>query len=281
MATKPTTDDDFIADKTPATLSLYARMSIAVRHWISMRSFTLGSSLIALVLCLVLGGLGTWQIARLHQKNAQIEHIQNQLHATERDLRLNIPINNDVWRGLDYRRVVVQGQWLSLHPLKMQPRTYEGQSGYHLMMPLLLKNGQILIVNRGWVPDKVDVGLQDVDTVTLVAGVVREAPTEKPFGMLDNNPARDFWAWPDMTAIANRIGTPLPVPVILYAERAQDAQADEYPIGGQIQVNIRNEHKHYAMTWYSLGIALLVIWLMAARKPAPKKPAAPVATAAE
>ena len=35
-----------------------------------------------------------------------------------------------------------------------------------------------------------------------------------------------------------------------------------FPVGGEIQVALRNDHLQYAITWYSLAIALVVIYVL-------------------
>jgi surfeit locus 1 family protein len=258
-----------------ARLNGRALIPPTVQAFIASRHFGVWSSVIAVTMCITLFGLGTWQVMRLHQKNALIAHITAQLAQPERDLRLRPPEDDAAWQALDYRRVVLQGDWLDLHQMKIIPRTYEGQNGYHLIVPLHLPNGQIVLVNRGWVADKTELGPTSYTGGTIAAGIVRLAPTEKPFGMLDNNPTRQQWAWPDIKAMANAIGVHDIAPVILYAERSVD-KPDDYPIGGQAQLQIRNEHKQYALIWYTLAFALLIIWLMASTR---KVQAATVATA--
>lgn len=268
-------DNDGAAAPAEQTAATPGALQTRITHFILTRHFGLWSSLVAIILCGVLVGLGTWQVIRLHQKNNLISHMTAQINQAERDLRLYPPIDGAAWQALDYRRVVLQGDWLDLHQFKLIPRTYEGQSGYHLLVPFRLQNGQIVLVNRGWAPDKTDMGPQSQNGTAVIAGIVRTAPGEKPFGMMYNNPAKGQWAWPDLKALANAMGVQELAPVIVYAERAGETpdksinDADEYPIGGQVQLAIRNEHKQYALTWYALGLAFLVIWLAAAKRKEP------------
>lgn len=238
--------------------------------FLANRHFTALPSLIAAIGCIILLGLGTWQIARLYQKNAQITHITTQLQQGEIDLRLKPPVDAQAWHDLDYKAVILQGEWLDLHNLKILPRTYEGQNGYHVVTPFRLSNGQVILVNRGWAPDKMEIGMQSQNGTTIVAGVIRSVPDAKPFGMADNTPAhitRNEWTWPDTQAISQTIGIGTIPPIILYMERQRTAaQEHEYPIGGQVQLAIRNEHRNYALTWYMMAMALLTIWLAASQK---------------
>jgi surfeit locus 1 family protein len=238
--------------------------------FLANRHFNLIPSLLAAFGCMILLGLGTWQMMRLHEKNTQIHHITTQLQQGEVDLRLNPPTTEQAWQDLDYKAVILQGEWLDLHNLKILPRTYEGQNGYHLVTPFRLSNGQVILVNRGWAADKMEIGMQSQNGVVVVAGVMRSVPDAKPFGMAENTEAhvtRNEWAWPDTQAIAKTIGMSSIPAVVLYAERSRDpTQEHQYPIGGQVQLSIRNEHRNYALTWYMMALALLAVWLAAAQK---------------
>ena len=39
-----------------------------------------------------------------------------------------------------------------------------------------------------------------------------------------------------------------------------------FPVGGEIRVALRNDHLQYAITWYSLALALVVIYVLYHRK---------------
>ena len=277
----PTSDDQANPAAEPAAGAPDTSKPSFYRHaraWVTQRHFGRWSTLVATLGCLVLLGLGTWQIARLHQKNDLIHHVVTQLRDDELDLRRKLPRDARDWAMFDYRHVVIQGEWLDVHNLQLVPRTHDGDYGYHLATPLQLKDGQVLLVNRGWMPAKMDAGPQSQNGLTVIAGVLRLAPAAIPFGVMPNKAKsirRNIWSWPDLTKIADTIGVPPLAPVILYQERTS-FEKDAYPIGGQAQIAIRNEHKQYALTWYALAIAALIIWLTAARSTAPVAP--PVST---
>ena len=40
-----------------------------------------------------------------------------------------------------------------------------------------------------------------------------------------------------------------------------------FPVGHQWRVDVRNDHLQYAITWYALALALLVIYVLSQRRP--------------
>lgn len=74
---------------------------------------------------------------------------------------LPFPINYDPEASLDlrYRKVELEGSFLADHEIYLENRVSQDSpkpnskksSGYHIIMPFLLKNGSIVWVNRGWI----------------------------------------------------------------------------------------------------------------------------------
>ena len=48
----------------------------------------------------------------------------------------------------------------------------------------------------------------------------------------------------------------------LFVEAGGAPNPGGYPLGGQTRVEIRNAHLQYAVTWYALAVALVVIYLV-------------------
>src|SRR5690606_24845286 len=99
----------------------------------------------------VLLGLGTWQVQRLHWKNGLIGQINTRVHAAPVPLA---DVLQAVKRGedLEYTRVAVTGEWVPGIERYLWAPSVHG-SGWHVYAPLKTNAGSILIVNRGFVPD--------------------------------------------------------------------------------------------------------------------------------
>ncbi|WP_157670464.1 SURF1 family protein [Chitinibacter sp. GC72] len=96
-------------------------------------------SLIALTLC-----LGVWQLWRAYDKHRLLDEIARVQALPQLSWEQGVP---PVWR-----HVQLQGRWLGQHEIWLDHRTQAGRVGYHIITPFLLKDGTILMVNRGWWP---------------------------------------------------------------------------------------------------------------------------------
>ncbi|HYC14390.1 MAG TPA: SURF1 family cytochrome oxidase biogenesis protein, partial [Stellaceae bacterium] len=96
-------------------------------------------------------------------------------------------------------------------------------------------------------------------------GILRSAPEGRPGSFVpDNDPVRGEWYYMDLTAMARTAGVPEALP--FYVEAGSAPNPGGYPVGGQANTELRNEHLHYAITWYCLAVALAVIYLLLLRR---------------
>src|SRR5258708_3607273 len=97
---------------------------------------------------LVLLGLGTWQVERLHWKEGLIAQRSAAVNAPAIDL----PKTLGEAKPLEFRHVRAAGTFLHDKELFIGATADNGTVGYHVMTPLRRADGSVLLVNRGFVP---------------------------------------------------------------------------------------------------------------------------------
>ena len=214
-------------------------------------------SLAAVPAFLVLLGLGTWQVERRAWKLDLIAARTAAFDAAPIALPDAIPDPD----ALDFRRVWVEGRFLHEREMHLIGRFYRDQPGYQIVTPLILADGSAVLVNRGFVPlDKVDPASRPAGQVAgtvRVEGAVRRS--ERPGWLTpDNQPAKNVWFTPDLSQMAEWEGLSRVRPVFVEAGPAPNPGG--LPIGGQTRIDLPNDHLQYAITWYSLALALAVIY---------------------
>jgi surfeit locus 1 family protein len=78
-----------------------------------------------------------------------------------------------------------------------------------------------------------------------------------------NSPQKNLWLWYDLPAMQQHAGLPL-MPIIIDATRV--TLADGTPLSGgptpfPLEIQIRNDHLGYAITWFLIGISGVVIFV--------------------
>ncbi|QLG89270.1 SURF1 family protein [Chitinibacter bivalviorum] len=110
--------------------------------WASLRNKHQRGALMLLSLILLTVCLCGWQLWRAYEKNQLLHEIERLQAMPELSWQQGVPPE---WRLLQ-----LQGQWLNQYEIWLDHRLQEGKVGYQVVTPFQLKDGTILLVNRGW-----------------------------------------------------------------------------------------------------------------------------------
>jgi surfeit locus 1 family protein len=223
----------------------------------------LGPTLFTLFGMILLPGLGTWQLQRLQWKEGLIAAREAGLAAAP----VPLPATLAAARALEYRRVRASGRFLHDRTLYLYATAANGTPGYHVLTPLALAGGAVLMVDRGFVPqDRKDPATRAAANSSgeaSVTGILR-LPLAPGWFVPDNRPGRNEWFFIDLPAMAAaaRVGTLLP----FYIEADASPNPGGLPLGGQTPIDLPNNHLQYAITWYALAVALPVFYIALVRR---------------
>lgn len=221
----------------------------------------------ALVFALLVG-LGVWQLQRLEYKQALIARIEARASAPPQD-----PPPRAKWAALsaqdiDFLHVRANGRFLAGSDALIFSPPPEGanrEPGYLVLTPLALEGGGVLLVDRGFLPaSKVaDPALRAPPAgTTALSGLLRAPESRNAFTPKDE-PSRGVFFTRDPAAIAAALGLTESAPFTLSLEAAPDSAGGPRPVPGAPA--IVNNHLSYALTWFGLSIALVVIFVLYAR----------------
>ena len=217
-------------------------------------------ALATLVAFILLVGLGVWQLHRLSWKEGLIAEIDARAHAAPAAL----PPAAD-WSALrpndyEYRHVALSGTFDNAkETLVFRPS--EDGPGYLVMTPLALAAGGTVIVNRGWVPDRLKDhaarAAGDRAGPVTVTGLMRAPEARNLFTPADDAATGQFFT-KDPTTIAAHDGIAA-APFIVDAD-ATPVNPGGWPRGGATVIDIPNNHFSYAMTWFGIALTLLGVF---------------------
>lgn len=207
---------------------------------------------------MVLLGLGTWQVKRLHWKEALLARIA----AAER--APPVPLAG---APVPFTKVAVDGRLrddlAARYGAEVRDLPSGPQLGAQLIVPLERTDGPPVLADLGWIPDsRSQPPVRSAGTVTVTGYLF---PGRKPglFSAPDDPAARRFYTL-DPAAIGVALGLHGVAPFVLVA--MGPAPAAGYPVPAQHLPRPPNDHLSYAITWYGLAAALMVIFWVWARK---------------
>lgn len=112
----------------------------------------LGYFAVTVVFAIVCSLLGVWQWNRREEAVAAIERIESNYDALPVSLDEALP-DRDAFRvDEEWQPVAVSGEYLIDEQLLVRARPRAGQPGFEVLVPLVLDDGAIVVVNRGWLP---------------------------------------------------------------------------------------------------------------------------------
>ena len=134
-----------------------------------------------------------------------------------------------------------------------------GKPGFEVVNPILINNENYLI-NRGWIPfnkkDQPEINLVDENKIIGTLKLQSKASTFKP----ENDIEKNYWFTLDRGDVFKYTGKNFSN-FIIYLNGDYNI-----PKPKVITANISNNHKKYAITWFSMAISILLIYLYFRRK---------------
>jgi len=222
-------------------------------------------------------GLGSWQVHRLQWKKERIRDLELRSQADAVPLPTNI-MEPGMKKQMEYKRVLVTGSFDHTQEILLGPRALNDQkgnkgggmisqskTGFQVITPFILENGDRILVNRGWVPKELKDSKKrqdgQISGKVSLAGYVRSGEKRPQFSPTVKQDSLQ-WYYCDVDSIATISKT---MPLLIEADG--NSSVRNGPIGGQTRVTLRNEHMQYIITWYSLSAATLYLYYQLRKRP--------------
>jgi surfeit locus 1 family protein len=229
-----------------------------------------------LILALLLG-LGVWQLQRRVQKHALIAALTERLAASPDALP---PVEQ--WSALtsagdEFRRVSFSATYAPapdamVYSSGSAVRTDISGPGTWAFMPARLSGGETVVVNAGFVQNTMqDRALEDRAVTGLITGAPMTLTGYLRFpesaGILtpQENLANRLWFTRDHIAMAQKIGWDQAGRIApFYIDLESPVPSNGIPKPGPLEVQLRDDHLQYAITWFGLAGAVMIafgVWL--------------------
>src|SRR5271170_3775726 len=221
-------------------------------------------SLPMLLICLA---LGAWQVERLFWKQDLIAQREAAVAAAPADVPKTLAEKSD----MEFHHVSDEGVFLNGKEIFLGATSEAGGQGYQVLTPLLEPGGRLAFVNRGYIPaelrDPAKRAAGQIAGTVRVDGLLRLPPDGRPNWFLpDNRPDLNYWFWVDLPAMAAADKLDRVAPVYVDADATPNPGG--WPQGGVTRLELPNNHLQYAITWFSLAVAMIVIYVLFHRRTA-------------
>ena len=195
--------------------------------------------------------LGSWQLYRLSWKLDLINQIENSLKIEPVELQ-NVEKKN-------YLRIKTSGQIDFEKQIYLYNLNETGKPGFEVINPIKIGNEDYLI-NRGWISfdqkNKPEINVVDQKNIIGTLMLQSKSSSFKPKNEVDKN----YWFTLDREDILKFTGKNFSKYIIYLNGNYEN------PRPRVITAKISNNHKKYAITWFSMAISILLIYLYFRKK---------------
>jgi len=200
---------------------------------------------------LTLLSLGFWQIYRLNWKLELIEQIENSLK--------NDPVELSNIEKKNYLRIKTSGDIDFDKQIYLYNLNDAGKPGFEVINPIKIGEENYLM-NRGWIPfekkDLPEINLVDQNQIVGTLMLQTKPSTFKP----ENDIEKNYWFTLNREDVSKFTGRNFSEYVIYLNGNYK------IPKPRVITAKISNNHKKYAITWFSMAISILLIYLYFRKK---------------
>lgn len=204
--------------------------------------------------------LGVWQLHRLKWK----EGILAEIHQAAISAPIPLPAH-----PTPFEKVLITGSWVpgkaALYGEIVHDSPNGPVAGGEIIMPLRRPNGQIVLVDLGWVPQQTATPLPEPPGTAEVAGYLHASIEPGWFAGTDD-PAQNLYYTLDTGKIAAGLHLTDVAPHILIAMGPLPPPGSPLPQPAQALPHPPNNHYQYALTWFGFAFILVFEFIFFARK---------------
>ena len=195
--------------------------------------------------------LGSWQIVRLNWKLSLISEIEESLK--------NPPVELAKSNKKNYLKIKTSGSIDLEKQIYLYNLNDNGTPGFEVINPILI-NDENFLINRGWIPfekkNTEEINFLDENNIIGTLKLQGRKNIFKPNNDIEEN----YWFSLNREDILKFTGKEFSKYIIYLDGNYQS------PKPKKITANISNNHKKYAITWFSLAISILLLYLYFRKK---------------
>jgi len=212
---------------------------------------SLSFSVFVILFISVFVALGSWQIVRLNWKLSLISEIEDSLK--------NPPLELAQSNKKNYLKIKTSGSIDFDKQIYLYNLNNSGTPGFEVINPILI-NEENFLINRGWIPfekkNTEEINIFDENNIIGTLKLQGRKNIFKP----DNEIEENYWFSLNRKDILKFTGKEFSEYIIYLDGNYQ------FPKPKKITANISNNHKKYAITWFSLAISILLLYLYFRKK---------------
>jgi len=220
--------------------------------------FSLLGTVLGIIGILIFSSLGTWQVFRAMEK----QQLQNEMDVKVQQKTFRLDRNQNNIESRKYSKVEAIGRYDQSSEILIDNIIYNGEAGYHVLTPFILKEDQsVIMVNRGWVPlgrdRKVLPELESPAGELSIHGIISPPRSKPPLILGELDTKTKVWLYFDKITFEKKSGHTIMPVVILLDKNDDSGYVREWP---KYEEKV-GMHIGYAIQWYVFALIVLATYL--------------------
>ncbi len=223
-------------------------------------------SLLFLLFLPLLLRLGYWQLERAEEKQQLLTVYQQQRNLPAQKFSLS-----STKKIADYQSIVLEGEYLHQYYWLLDNKPRSGKVGYEVIMPLKVEGG-IVLINRGWVvAPRLRGELPEITTPTETVKIQGYFYQASKNAIFVNTESDWLEQWPkrvlqlSVATAEQNINSAIYEKILRISSHSDGAFITDWPVINTLP----EKHQGYAVQWFAMAIALLLLYLWALYKREP------------
>ena len=208
--------------------------------------------------------LSSWQFDRREERVTRIQQVQNNYDKAPIDISELVWKEEDGLFQMEWRPVRVTGSYLTDEVFLVRNRPLSGQPGFLQLVPFVLSNGQVLIVERGWLASGSNLTEPKSNPVPAPGEyeiLVRVRAGEEDLGRQETTTLASI----DLAEVAQRLGSESVITDFYGRLALEDPQNSELPMPMPKPSLNEGNHLSYAIQWIIFGLMAFGAFIWAYR----------------
>jgi surfeit locus 1 family protein len=221
----------------------------------------------AIFFMVVMVMLGNWQLSRAQEKEAR----QEQLNRLSQQPVISLPTTLIKLEDYQFRKVEVHGTYVPSHTIYLDNKINQGRAGYQVITPVKLGESSMhVLINRGWVAaGRTRSELPNIPTPSsrITVSGIANSPTMRTLELSTETVSGQVWENLHLDRYRKTTGLTLQPLVILQENDVKDGLVRQWsrPDSGA------SRNLGYAFQWFSMALAVLILYLVLSVKRDPPK----------
>tara|TARA_A100001011_G_scaffold251646_1_gene259815 strand:- start:701 stop:1228 length:528 start_codon:yes stop_codon:yes gene_type:complete len=173
---------------------------------------------------------------------------------------MSTPVAFETKKIKNFQKIEFKGDINNKNSIYLYGLSDNGEPGFNIIKEIEIE-GENFLINQGWIPNDLKSEVFDLKK-TKYLGITKQKP-KKNYFKPNNDLPKNYWFKLDDIDLKKYTGKTFS-PFIIFIQNGE--QKDSFPIPKKISSDLPNNHLKYSLTWFSIAISILLIYLYFRKK---------------